>query len=100
MRSAGLVFAALLALTLVALPEPPPFLLTAGSEGAYRVRAHRGGLGFEAAPGAALEFRRARLRAGAELLLPSSADPRREGEKIEYENDGWSEQYWLRHDAV
>jgi hypothetical protein len=100
MRSLGLSFVALLLLTLLAVPAPEPASVTAGSAGAYQVRANVSGLGFTDAAGAHLEFGRARLRTESGTLEPSAVAPRRDGEIIRFEEAGWSEQYWLRREAL
>jgi len=100
MRSHGLAFAAVLVLTLLLLPESTAPRLAAGSEGAYQVQADISGLGFTSAAGEHLEFRRAELHAGTKRFAPSSVTPRRDGERIRFDDSGWSEQYWLRREAL
>jgi len=100
MRSHGLVFAVLLALTLLLIPASTPPWLSAGSDGVYHVRANVSGLDFSTAQGARLGFGRAQLVAGGTLLRASAVAPRRDGERIRFDDAGWSEQYWLRQEAV
>jgi len=100
MRSYGLVFATLLALALLGVPERTLPRLSAGSDGAYRVQADVAGLGFTTVQGAHVDFGRAALVAGGTVLRPSAAVPRRDGERICFEDAGWSEQYWLRQEAL
>jgi hypothetical protein len=99
MRSHGLVFAALLTLALLLVPESKIPRLSAGSD-AYQVRADVRGLGFTTAQGDHLEFGRAGVVSGGLLREPSAVSPRCDGERITFEDDGWSEQYWLRPEAV
>jgi hypothetical protein len=100
MRSHGLVFAAILALALLWVPAPPMPRLSAGSVGVYHVQADVSGLGFHAAQGARVDFGRADLAAGGNVRCASALAPRRDGERICFDDDGWSEQYWLRNEAL
>jgi hypothetical protein len=100
MRSHGLSFVVLLALAIGSLAPDAAAPVTAESRGSYRVEARASGLEFSSARGASLEFGRARLCARSETLEPSPVAPRRDGERIRYADRGWSEEYWLRDDAV
>jgi len=100
MRSHGLAFAGLLALALLAVPASTLPGLSAGSDGVYRVGADISGLEFSTAQGARVDFGRAGLVVGGVPLRASAVAPRLDGERIRFDDDGWSEQYWLRQEAV
>jgi hypothetical protein len=100
MRSLGFLFAALLALALFFAPASTLPELRAGSDGRYRVLADVSGLELSTVRGARVDFGRAGLMVGNSALPASRVAPRRDGERIRFDDAGWSEQYWLRPDAV
>ena len=100
MRSLGFVFAALLALALLFAPASTLPELRAGSDGHYRVLADASGLELSTVRGARIDFGRAGLLVGTSALPASQIAPRQDGERIRFDDAGWSEQYWLRPDAV
>jgi len=100
MRSHGLVFAALLALAHLLVPASTRPRLSAGSDGVYRVQADVSGLEFRTAQGARVDFGRAGLVVGGTSLPASAAAPRLDGERICFDDVGWSEQYWMRQEAL
>ncbi|RPH34897.1 MAG: hypothetical protein EHM91_17890, partial [Planctomycetota bacterium] len=101
MRSLGSCFTALLSLSLGFVGrEPAAAPLSAEMPGAYTVQARVSGLEFTSAQGPSLEFGRARVCARSLVMGSSETAPSRDGERIRYAEDGWSEEYWLRRDGV
>ncbi len=100
MRSLGSCFVALLALSLGSLVREPAAPLCADTPGAYRLQARVSGLEFTSAQGASLELGRARICSTSLVMESSGVAPRRDGERIRYAENGWSEEYWLRRDGV